>query len=93
MQVDMPLVNTVLNGVLLIVGVPLLWKLVNRVEDFSRRFERLEVAVLGADGKGGLNGEFQRFRDWKHDSFVPWANRIGERLAVVEEKTGTREEP
>lgn len=78
------IVNTALNGLLLIVGVPILVRVARTVTSIATRFERLEVAVLGVDGNGGLGAEVSRFRDWKHDEYAPRVQRIEARLAVAE---------
>lgn len=90
--VDTALVNTVLNLLLLIVGVPLLIWVARRVDNIATRFERLDVAVVGIDGRSGIVGELARIRDWKHDDLTPWAQTVSTRLAVLEEKTGAAEE-
>lgn len=78
------IVNTALNGLLLVAGVPILVRVARTVTAIATRFERLEVAVIGHDGKGGAVSEVAKLRDFRHEEYAPRTQRIEARLAVVE---------
>lgn len=61
--------------------------LARRTEDLADRLSRLEslpTAVLG------ITTELERFRNWKHDDYADWAQKIEARVNILEHQLAQR---